>query len=104
MLFFYSCPTDRTVQYHKTVIKQEQRFSLKAFQFVNVENPEFVYIHCTVVVCNATDINSMCNKDCYAEVTNRYKRSIRYSRPVHVDILSQGPIFKPNKKSHTGGM
>lgn len=46
----------------------------------------------------------MCNKDCGLNgITNRRKRSIGYSKPIHVELLSQGPMFKPDKNKHTAG-
>ncbi|EDO49417.1 predicted protein [Nematostella vectensis] len=93
-----SCPTDRTVLFHDQEDKQVQRFSLKAFQFVNVPDPTFVYIHCSVVVCNVTDENSLCNKECSKFSRARHRRSA-YSQPLHIDLLTTGPIIRPDSRT-----
>lgn len=91
------CPKDPTVRYHKVETPDLQRFSLKAFQFVGVDGP-FVYIHCKVIVCNATDQNSHCAKNCvknglFSTPARRHKRAIDYSTPLYSTSFTQGPIL-----------
>ena len=43
------------------------------------------------LVCNASDSNSRCAREC--GLTGRNRRSLPYSQPLHVDLVSQGPIL-----------
>ena len=83
-----SCPSDATVQFHSPPSGHEQRFSLEAFEFI-AENL-FVFIHCDVKVCNATDPNSACTRACPA----RKRRHIGHGPSDVTDVysLAQGPL------------
>ena len=95
---FSRCPTDPTVIYHPSPKPEFQRFSLKAFQFVGVKGP-FVYIHCKVIVCNSTDPNSQCAKNCEdldlfsKPARSRHRRSIDYNSPLYSTSFTQGPLL-----------
>ena len=54
----FRCPNDVTVQYHSSPSVSAQRFSLEAFKFI--AGHPFVFVHCHVTVCNATDLDSQC--------------------------------------------
>ena len=66
-----------------------QRFKLESFSFVG-DHP-FVYMHCKVKICNATDTNSRCAQGCLHE---RRKRSL-YSQESNDEEynLAQGPFM-----------
>ncbi|XP_015761376.1 PREDICTED: uncharacterized protein LOC107340539 [Acropora digitifera] len=61
-LIHEGCPVDDTVKMVNSSSKQSQRFSVEAWKFVG-EFP-FVYLHCSVVVCKAGDLDSRCSKGC----------------------------------------
>jgi len=94
-LILDGCPQDFTVQYHPTSVKGLHRFSLQAFHFINTPDP-FVYIHCKAVVCNSSDPNSECLKDCNVLPRHRQRRALPYTEPLHVELLSHGPILLKN--------
>lgn len=95
-LILNGCPQDPTVQYHHNDDnKGLHRFSVQTFQFVNSPDP-FVYIHCKAVVCNSSDPNSECSKNCDVLPRNRHRRALPYSAPVHITLLSHGPIWLTN--------
>ena len=56
------CPSDLIVKYHSAPTVSAHRFSLEAFKFI-ADHP-FVFVHCHVIVCNATDPTSKCGKKC----------------------------------------
>ncbi|XP_032218332.1 uncharacterized protein LOC116601533 isoform X2 [Nematostella vectensis] len=62
-----------------------QRFSFKAFKFIS-PGQQFVYLHCHLLVCNASDPNSRCAQSC-SSFSRRYRRSA-----AEVE-LTQGPIM-----------
>ena len=67
----YRCATDDTVKFIPTADKRAQRFSLEAFKFLG--DHQFVYMHCKVKICNATDPNSRCAQGC---LHDRRRRSL----------------------------
>ncbi|XP_013401673.1 ZP domain-containing protein-like [Lingula anatina] len=85
------CPDDPTVRFYPSNDTHAQ-FTVKAFEFFN--DPE-VYIHCDVIVCNATDRDSRCLRpsEGYACPQNggRGKRAV--PGDVEVYSLVQGPVF-----------
>ena len=58
----FRCPVDDTVKMVNSSSKQSQRFSVEAWKFVG--EFAFVYLHCSVVVCKAGDLDSRCSKGC----------------------------------------
>ena len=79
----YSCAVDDTVQQLPSPVGKS-RFSLEAFQFVK---QPFVFIHCHVVICNASDLKSRCARGC--ESGGRVRRELGEQK---VYSLAQGPI------------
>ena len=77
------------MEYIPTVDERIERFKLEAFSFVG-DHP-FVYMHCKVKVCNATDPNSRCAQGC---LHDRRKRSL-YSEESNDEEynLAQGPFM-----------
>lgn len=61
--FVDRCSVDETLSFHPRPDPQSERWSIEAFQYVNRNNP-FVFIHCKIKVCNATDPNSRCAQGC----------------------------------------
>ena len=81
--FFTSCAVDDTVEIYPSP-KGYYRFGLEAFEFVD---QPFVFIHCHVVICNASDAQSRCAQGC--------RKNDRVRRDVgghNVYSLAQGPI------------
>lgn len=76
---------------------QVRRFSVEAFKFIG-ENP-FVFIHCLMRICNASDPNSRCAKGCQQEI--RRRRDIADSRNVY--NLAQGPFVRTQEKEEDLG-
>ena len=81
------CPNDVTVKYHSAPSVSAQRFSLEAFKFI-ADHP-FVFVHCHVIVCNATDPDSQCAKKCPS--SGRGRRAVS-DHVADVYSLSQGPL------------
>lgn len=81
------CPKDDTVKFHSSP-SIVQRFSFEAFQFVNGQVEPYLYVHCEVELCNLTDSNPSCTRECKSEVDTRLRRE------VSTDIydLERGPI------------
>ncbi|XP_065067729.1 uncharacterized protein LOC135693242 isoform X2 [Rhopilema esculentum] len=67
------CPTDNTVQFHKTQ-NHRQRFSIQAFKFLN--NSTSVYFHCLVFLCHATSTDYRCQYGCTGNNIFRGKRDL----------------------------
>ena len=72
-----------------TADKRMQKFKLEAFSFIG--DHQFVYMHCKVLICNATDPNSRCAQGC----VNRAKRSLMTQGSRNEEVhLSQGPFMR----------
>ena len=87
-LIFLRCPSDATLQYHSAPIAGVQRFSLEAFKFI-ADHP-FVFLHCHVILCNASDPGSICNKSCSS--SDRRRREVGF-QANDVYTLGEGPIY-----------
>ena len=72
-----------------------ERYKLEAFSFVG-DHP-FVYLHCKVKICNASDPNSRCAQGC---LHDRRKRSL-YSEETSDDEynLAQGPFILSDEET-----
>ncbi|KAL9968112.1 hypothetical protein ACROYT_G026444 [Oculina patagonica] len=81
------CPKDVTVKYHSAPSVSAQRFSLETFKFI-ADHP-FVFVHCHVTVCNATDPDSQCAKKCPS--SGRGRRAVS-DHVTDVYFLAQGPL------------
>ena len=87
MFFFYfRCPIDRTVKFLRSPTHNLRRFSVKAFKFVG--SRPLVFIHCDVVVCNASDVTSACAKQCQSR--GRAKRDSVYHE---IHTVTRGPLI-----------
>ncbi|XP_078377377.1 uncharacterized protein LOC144660589 isoform X2 [Oculina patagonica] len=87
------CPNDVTVKYHSASSVSTQRFSLEAFKFI-ADHP-FVFVHCHVIVCNATDPDSQCAKKCPS--SGRGRRAVS-DHVTDVYSLAQGPLHLAREK------
>ena len=83
-----------TLKFHPSPSDKCQRFSLEAFQFVN-KHP-YVFFHCKVKICNASDPNSRCAQGC----ASRRRRSAKPLPESADDIyaLAQGPLTLNREK------
>jgi len=88
------CPNDVTLKYHSAPSVSVQRFSLEAFKFI--ANHPFVFVHCHVIVCNATNPSSKCNQKCPS--SGRGRREVNDHVTDDVYSLAQGPLHLARKK------
>jgi len=88
------CPNDVTVKYHDAPSASAQRFSLEAFEFI-ADHP-FVFVHCHVVVCNASDPSSKCARSC--SPSDRQRREVNDHMTDDVYSLAQGPLHLTRRK------
>jgi len=93
------CAIDDTVEFIETADERMQRFKLESFSFVG-DHP-FVYMHCKVKICNATDPNSRCAQGCLHERRKRslYKRTSQGSNDEEA-YLAQGPFMLPDQEAN----
>ncbi|XP_072040152.1 uncharacterized protein [Amphiura filiformis] len=82
------CKEDITVKFITTEQIQSSRFSLSAIAFKNFTK---VYIHCRVFVCNASDTDNQCKKECFPRIRREGKR--RSDRGFSEHKLQQGPLI-----------
>jgi len=95
-LFSYRCAVDKTVKFHPTNDKRTQKFSLEAFAFVG--DHMFVYMHCTVKICNASDPKSRCAQGCI----RRAKRAVTTLDSEDDEVtLAQGPFMREDNDEKT---
>jgi len=90
---FTRCPIDNTVKYHAAPSVSAQRFTLEAFKFI-ADHP-FVFVHCHVIVCNGTDRDSKCTKNCPTSGRGRREVSDHMSGAYY---LAQGPLHLAREK------
>ena len=95
-VLLYRCSVDQddTLRFIPTNDTRAAKFSLEAFSFVG-DNP-FVYIHCKVRICNASDPNSRCAQGC---IPSRRRRSLAEVSPSKDDLayLAQGPFMREDE-------
>ena len=73
--------------------KRIERFSLEAFSFIG--DHQFVYMHCKVKICNATDPNSRCALGC---LSDRRRRSLQTQETKDEEyLLAQGPFMRKDE-------
>ena len=83
------------MEFKPTDDERIQRFELESFSFVG-DHP-FVYMHCKVKICNATDPNSRCAQGC---LHDRRKRSLYTQESNDEEYnLAQGPFILPDKEN-----
>lgn len=87
---------DRTVKFYKGSYNV-QRYSFRAFQFI-AKGRQFVYIHCHLIVCNASNTASRCSQGCLSSF-GRLRRSVGSTTEVD---LTQGPIIMENRPNALG--
>ena len=82
------CAADDTVSFLPSSDRHSVRWSAETFKFVGEHS--YVFIHCKVKVCNATDPNSWCAQGCQP----RSKRGTKAlpNTPNDVYPLAQGPF------------
>lgn len=85
-LFIFRCPSDETLKTYPAPPGRD-RFSFKAFEFVQSHGKPFIYVHCRVMVCNATDQDSNCVRRC--GTVQRVKRDVAVGASYSLD---EGPI------------
>ena len=85
------CPVDDTVELYPSPTGTF-RFSLEAFEFVD---EPFVFVHCHVIVCNATDPQSRCARGC--EKKPRLRREVQHHK---IYSLVQGPMTLDRNKEY----
>ncbi|XP_066029720.1 uncharacterized protein [Pocillopora verrucosa] len=88
------CPSDATVKYHSSPSSRAQRFSVEAFKFIAAH--PFVFVHCQVNVCNATNPGSKCSMKCPS--SGRGKRELSDNVTYDVYSLVQGPLHLTHEK------
>ena len=96
-ILLHRCSVDETLRLHPRPDPQTQRFSLEAFQYVS-KHP-YVFFHCKVKVCNATDSASRCKQGCI-----KRERRTTNTLPDNIDdvyALAQGPLTLNREKSGT---
>ncbi|KAJ7375244.1 hypothetical protein OS493_001989 [Desmophyllum pertusum] len=84
------CLIDDTMRPISTDDQRSQRFSMEAFSFIG--DHQFVYLHCRIKVCNATDLNSRCAQGC---LSHRRRRSL-YTQETNDEeyYLAKGPFMR----------
>ena len=70
------------------------RFGLEAFEFVD---QPFVFVHCHVIVCNATDPQSRCARGCEKKPRLRRESEVQHHK---IYSLAQGPITLDRNKEY----
>lgn len=88
------CIKDDTLVPIPSPDSNKQRFSIEAFTFIG--GHQFVYMHCQVRVCNATDPTSRCARGC---LRHRGKRSLGATDFKDEQFhLAEGPIMGKEEK------
>lgn len=82
------------MQYYPVPSVSVQRFGLEAFKFI-ADHP-FVFVHCHVIVCNASDAGSKCARSCPS--AGRIRRDVNPSAN-DVYSLAKGPIHLQRMRS-----
>lgn len=88
------CKQDDTVTFISTEDKRTQHFSIEAFSFLG--DHQFVFMHCRVKICNATDPQSRCAQGCLQQ---RRKRSLwtNLGRDEEYSV-SHGPFMRKDEE------
>ena len=96
VLICFRCPNDITVRYLAPPSVSAQRFSLEAFEFI--ADYSFVFVHCHVIICNATDPGSKCAKKCPS--SGRGRREVLESDHMNKNAYSValGPLHLTREK------
>lgn len=81
---------DSTVTYYSSP-QGARRFSFDTFQFTG-DYGSFVYLHCNLVVCNASDPTSRCSVGCSIDFPRR-RRAMEEEKGVARAGLTEGPFL-----------
>ncbi|CAL8403835.1 unnamed protein product [Boreogadus saida] len=97
------CVQDSTVVIYPPSQNKQFRFSIDAFKFIGLHDQ--VYISCSVILCEAGNLNTRCSRGCLPTPHNgRRRRSALTETGAH--FISQGPLrlqsTPENKSSVTG--
>ena len=113
---FTRCPVDETVKMEASPSPHKKRFSVEAFKFVG--DFPFVYLHCSVVVCRASDPDSRCSKGCVPglhvnppwdvmeklkkqeQAEHRAKRALQNENPNY--LITRGPFSLDEETANDG--
>ncbi|XP_078377512.1 uncharacterized protein LOC144660683 isoform X1 [Oculina patagonica] len=85
-----SCIVDSTVTYYSSP-QGTRRFSFDTFQFTGSYG-SFVYLHCKLLVCNASDPTSRCSVSCFTDFPRR-RRAMEEEKGVARAGLTEGPFI-----------
>ncbi|XP_074623711.1 uncharacterized protein LOC141881766 isoform X2 [Acropora palmata] len=88
------CAVDETVAFIPSGNEHLQRYSIEAFTFLG--DHEFVYMHCRVKICNATDTNSRCAQGCIPQRGRRSALKRRQSEDDEAN-LAAGPFTRKHE-------
>ncbi|XP_022109548.1 ZP domain-containing protein-like [Acanthaster planci] len=91
------CIKDYTLVFHPSYDPHVQRFQVEVFAFMDTLPQPVVYVHCDMILCNASDPDSRCAVGCPAgdgrSQLNMHKRHARSTMSgSHVYPITQGPI------------
>ena len=95
--YFCSCDRDTTIRHYNNGSKRVQRFSIQPSSFLNQH--QFVYIHCNLIVCSQNYSNRVCVRDSSCPSSFSLKMSYAEDSAV-MYALSLGPLMFPSK--HAG--
>ncbi|XP_041377389.1 deleted in malignant brain tumors 1 protein-like [Gigantopelta aegis] len=90
------CAHDTTLTINNVTNTTQETLSLETFKFLG--NESRVYLHCEVLVCNASDPTSRCRQGCLG--SGRRKRDESQSTYLSKDDLSAGPVEMVEAASH----
>ncbi|KAL8602515.1 hypothetical protein ACOMHN_065387 [Nucella lapillus] len=82
------CVLDSTLQVNST--RSGQGLTLQAFKFVGTSN--LVFLHCDVMICNASDPTSLCQQGCLQTQAPPVRRNVELSTFLEQQHVSLGPI------------
>ena len=93
IVFPFSCPVDvdDTVHFLPTDDSRTKRYEIEAFSFVG--DHQFVYMHCKVRICNASDPHSRCAKGCIPPRERRSLNAVSQSKDEEA-YLAEGPFMR----------
>lgn len=89
----HGCPVDvdDTVHFLPTDDSRTKRYEIEAFSFVG--DHQFVYMHCKVRICNASDPHSRCAKGCIPPRERRSLNAVSQSKDEEA-YLAEGPFMR----------
>ncbi|XP_039271716.2 uncharacterized protein LOC120346120 [Styela clava] len=95
------CPTDNTVQFHNDDDSPfSDRYSIETFKF-NDAQFWYIYFRCDVILCDASENDPACQRNCVGEsegrsTFKRRKRAANYKEHTYRQVM-QGPIVVLNE-------